>query len=137
MTMSKFFFHFFFTFLKAEAQLKIPALSPAAMVEEQVGLAKATVAYSRPSLRGRKMLGEAYIPFGKVWRMGANTVTTLKLDDDVLIEEKMLAKGIVLEILFCSKFVVLRPFVTRKINYVKNKVNNHQFSAQSYGLFAQ
>jgi Protein of unknown function (DUF2911) len=93
--MSKFtfLFIFLFTFLKAEAQLKIPALSPAAMVEQQIGLAKATVTYSRPSLRGRKMLGEAYIPFGIVWRMGANTVTTLKLDDDVLIEGKMLAKG--------------------------------------------
>jgi hypothetical protein len=84
---------FLLSVIQAEAQLKIPALSPAAMVEQQIGLAKATVTYSRPSLRGRKMLGEAYIPFGKVWRMGANTVTTLKLDDDVLIEGKILAKG--------------------------------------------
>jgi hypothetical protein len=82
-----------FSFSKANAQLKIPALSPAAAVEQQIGLAKATVTYSRPSLRGRKMLGEAYIPFGIVWRMGANTVTTLKLDDDVLIGGKALAKG--------------------------------------------
>jgi hypothetical protein len=82
-----------FCFSKANAQLKIPALSPAAMVEQQIGLAKTTVTYSRPSLRGRKMLGEEYIPFGKVWRMGANTVTTLKLDDDVMIGGKALAKG--------------------------------------------
>jgi Protein of unknown function (DUF2911) len=84
---------FLLSVLRVEAQLKIPALSPAAAVEQQIGLAKATVTYSRPSLRGRKMLGEDYIPFGKVWRMGANTVTTLKLDDAVLIEGKMLAKG--------------------------------------------
>jgi Protein of unknown function (DUF2911) len=84
---------FCFYILPAMAQLKIPALSPAAMVEQQVGLAKATVTYSRPSLRGRKMLGEAYIPYGKVWRMGANTVTSLKLDDDIMMEGNPLKKG--------------------------------------------
>jgi tetratricopeptide (TPR) repeat protein len=75
------------------AQIKIPQLSPAAKVEQQIGLAKATITYSRPSLRGRKLLGQNDIPYGKVWRMGANEVTTLELSDDMLIEGKALAKG--------------------------------------------
>jgi tetratricopeptide (TPR) repeat protein len=75
------------------AQIKIPQLSPVAKVEQQIGLAKATIIYSRPSLRGRKLLGQNDIPYGKVWRMGANEVTTLELSDDMLIEGKALAKG--------------------------------------------
>lgn len=85
--------YFVLNSLISMAQLKIPALSPAAMIEQQIGLANVKVTYHRPSLRGRKMLGEAYIPYGKVWRMGANEVTTLKLDDDILIEGKPLKKG--------------------------------------------
>jgi hypothetical protein len=75
------------------AQIKIPQLSPMAKVEQQIGLAKATITYSRPSLRGRKLLGQNDIPYGKVWRMGANEVTTLELSDEMLIEGKTLAKG--------------------------------------------
>jgi hypothetical protein len=82
----------FFT-AKADAQIKIPALSPSAEIVQQIGLAKATIEYSRPSLRGRKLLGQNDIPYGKVWRMGANEVTTLKLSDDMIIEGKPIAKG--------------------------------------------
>jgi hypothetical protein len=75
------------------AQLHIPALSPAAKIEQQIGLGSATISYSRPSLKGRKLLGESNIPYGIVWRMGANDVTTLKIDEDMMIEGKPLAKG--------------------------------------------
>lgn len=75
------------------SQIKIPQLSPAAVVQQQVGLANVSISYARPSLRGRKMLGQASIPFGKVWRLGANQVTTIELNDDLLIEGKLLAKG--------------------------------------------
>ncbi len=75
------------------AQIKIPQLSPAAVVEQQVGLANVRISYARPSLRGRKMLGKESIPFGKVWRLGANQVTTIELNDDLMIEGKPLAKG--------------------------------------------
>jgi Protein of unknown function (DUF2911) len=78
---------------KIMAQLHIPALSPAAKIEQQIGLTSATIAYSRPSLRGRKLLGQANIPFGTVWRMGANDVTVLTLSDEMQIEGKTLAKG--------------------------------------------
>jgi hypothetical protein len=75
------------------AQLRIPQLSPAAKIEQQIGLSSATITYSRPALRGRKLLGQPSIPYGTVWRMGANDVTTLKIDEDMMIEGKPLAKG--------------------------------------------
>lgn len=78
---------------KADAQIKMPVLSPASKIEQQIGLTKATITYSRPSLRGRKLLGQNDIPFSKVWRMGANEVTTLELNDDMTIEGKPVAKG--------------------------------------------
>lgn len=76
-----------------QAQLHIPALSPMAVSQQQIGLGKATVTYGRPSLRGRKLLGTDNIPHGKVWRMGANEVTTLELSEDMNINGKTLAKG--------------------------------------------
>jgi tetratricopeptide (TPR) repeat protein len=84
---------FVFLMPQIKAQIKIPQLSPAAKVEQQIGLAKATLTYSRPSLRGRTLLGKSDIPYGKVWRMGANEVTTLELSEDMTIEGKPLAKG--------------------------------------------
>jgi Protein of unknown function (DUF2911) len=76
-----------------QAQLHIPMVSPLGKVQQQIGLASATVTYGRPSLNGRKLLGQNSIPYGKVWRMGANEVTTLELSDDMIIEGKPLAKG--------------------------------------------
>ena len=43
-----------------------------------------TITYSRPSMRGRKIFGEL-VPYGKVWRTGANAATTLKTDADLTI----------------------------------------------------
>lgn len=43
-----------------------------------------TITYSRPSMRGRKIYGEL-VPYGKVWRTGANAATTLKTDADLTI----------------------------------------------------
>jgi Protein of unknown function (DUF2911) len=77
----------------SQAQISIPALSPRSTVRQEIGLAHAAINYGRPSLKGRKMLGEDYIPFGKVWRFGANMVTTLELTDEMLINGKPLAKG--------------------------------------------
>jgi Protein of unknown function (DUF2911) len=75
------------------AQIKIPQLSPGAVVQQQVGLANVIFSYARPSLRGRKMLGQESIPFGKVWRLGANQVTTIEINDELVIEGKPLPKG--------------------------------------------
>jgi Protein of unknown function (DUF2911) len=79
--------------ITSQAQIAIPALSPRSNVWQEIGLANASINYGRPSLKGRKMIGFDSIPFGKVWRFGANMVTTLDLSDEMLIEGKPLAKG--------------------------------------------
>lgn len=48
--------------------------------------------YSKPSLKGRK-IGVDIVPFGKVWRTGANEATTFEVNKDVLIQGKPLAAG--------------------------------------------
>jgi hypothetical protein len=75
------------------AQVATPAVSPSASVMQQVGLANVTITYARPSLKGRKMLGSQSIPFGKVWRTGANKITTIEVSEDVIIHDKPIAKG--------------------------------------------
>jgi hypothetical protein len=75
------------------AQINIPSLSPMAKIEQQIGLAFVSISYGRPSLRGRKLLGQPNIPYNTVWRMGANEVTTLTLSDDVIIANEALVKG--------------------------------------------
>jgi hypothetical protein len=79
--------------IQTNAQIDIPALSPSASIKQQIGLGKVTVNYARPSLRGRKLLGQENIPFGKVWRLGANEATTIELSDSMIINGKSLAKG--------------------------------------------
>lgn len=74
------------------AQIQTPAASPTAMVSQRVGLTKVTVEYSRPSVKGRKIFGDL-VPFDKVWRTGANKITTIKFDNDVMINGKKLPAG--------------------------------------------
>jgi hypothetical protein len=66
--------------------------SPPAKAEGIVDGAKIVVDYSKPSAKGRKMLG-GIEPFGKVWRTGANEATTFEVDKNVKIEGKELPKG--------------------------------------------
>ncbi|MGG6231789.1 DUF2911 domain-containing protein [Tenacibaculum sp. SDUM215027] len=74
------------------AQLKTPAPSPAAKLEQTVGLTDVSVEYSRPSMKGRTIFGNL-VPFGKVWRTGANKNTTVTFSDDVTVDGKTLKKG--------------------------------------------
>ena len=75
-----------------EAQVKTPQASPEATVEQIVGLTKVEVNYHRPSIKGRVVFGEL-VPFGKVWRTGANENTIISFSEDVLIDGKTLSKG--------------------------------------------
>lgn len=59
-------------------------LSPPAKAEATIGGKKLTVDYSAPSKRGRTIMGEL-VPYGKVWRTGANAATTLRTEGDVMI----------------------------------------------------
>ncbi|MCS6968499.1 MAG: DUF2911 domain-containing protein [Cytophagales bacterium] len=75
----------------AKAQNQQP-LSPPASVAEKVGQAVITIHYSQPSVRGRKIWGEL-VPYGKVWRTGANKATTFETTADITVEGKKLPKG--------------------------------------------
>lgn len=75
------------------AQINTPAASPGATVSQTVGLAKVTIEYSRPLLKGRQMMGTKIIPYGKVWRTGANKIPNLTISDDILMEGKMVKAG--------------------------------------------
>ncbi|TDE07215.1 DUF2911 domain-containing protein [Flavobacterium sandaracinum] len=75
-----------------EAQVKTPQSSPKSTIMQAVGLTDVEINYSRPSARGRAVFGNL-IPFGKVWRTGANENTTVSFSDDVVIDGKTLKKG--------------------------------------------
>jgi hypothetical protein len=66
--------------------------SPAATATGKAGGANITINYSSPSVRGRKVWGEL-VPYGKVWRAGANQATTIEFDKDVTVEGKKVPKG--------------------------------------------
>jgi hypothetical protein len=66
--------------------------SPAATATGKAGKANITINYSAPSVKGRKIWGEL-VPYGKVWRTGANDATTFDIDADVKVEGQALAKG--------------------------------------------
>lgn len=75
----------------AAAQGQAPA-SPAAQVTAKVGAASLTIDYSRPSMRGRKIMGEL-VPFDKVWRTGANRATHLKVEGAITIGDLAVPAG--------------------------------------------
>lgn len=75
-----------------EAQVKTPAPSPKATIMQTVGLTDVEVVYSRPAAKGRPVFGNL-VPFGKLWRTGANANTTISFSDDVVIDGKTLKKG--------------------------------------------
>ncbi len=75
-----------------EAQVKTPQSSPKSVLTQVVGLTDVEINYSRPSARGRAIMGDL-VPFGKLWRTGANENTTISFSDDVVIDGKTLKKG--------------------------------------------
>ena len=76
----------------ALAQLATPLPSPNASVTQTIGITKAEVVYSRPSVKGRTIWGDL-VPYDKVWRTGANAVTKISFDTDVTVEGQKLAAG--------------------------------------------
>ncbi len=74
------------------AQLNHPKASPFTKIEQEVGLSKITVKYSRPAVRGRTIFGDL-VPYGRIWRVGANASTKITVDTDVTILGNNLPKG--------------------------------------------
>ena len=73
-------------------QLRTPRPSPKASVMQTIGLTDVTITYSRPGVKGRQIWG-ALVPYGSVWRTGANEATTISFSDDVTINGQSLPKG--------------------------------------------
>lgn len=74
------------------AQIRLPATSPAATIAQGIGLAMVTVDYSRPALKGRVMFGDQ-IPYGKVWRTGANRSTKFTVSEPIMVNGTSLPAG--------------------------------------------
>jgi len=76
----------------AYAQISLPQPSPSATVTQKVGLADVTLSYSRPSARGRKIFGDL-LPYGQLWRTGANAATKLTFSDEVTVNGTKVPAG--------------------------------------------
>lgn len=72
--------------------LKVPVLSPKQTVKQSFGISEITIEYSRPSVRGRVIFGEL-VPYGKIWRTGANQSTQITFTDDVKVEGNNVPAG--------------------------------------------
>jgi hypothetical protein len=94
--------------------LRLPRASQKATVTQTVGVTEIAITYSRPGVKGRKIWGDPptgatgtatlddarerakdapIVPYGHVWRTGANEATTFSVTDDVLINGQKLAAG--------------------------------------------
>lgn len=112
-------------FLLASAQYKVqilPRLSPDKMVYQKIGYTEVKVNYGSPRVKGRKIWG-GLVPYGEIWRSGANEATTISFSDDVEIEDNILPAG------EYSFFIV--PRQNEKWTLVFNKMHE-QWGAYSY-----
>ncbi|MFK7050305.1 DUF2911 domain-containing protein [Flavobacterium columnare] len=82
----------FLVSLITQAQIKVPQASPKGILTQTVGLTEIEIEYSRPSVKGRTIFGDL-VPFGKIWRAGANANTTIEFSDDIMINGAALKKG--------------------------------------------
>ncbi len=73
-------------------QLQLPAKSPGAKLVQTVGLTDITIEYSSPAVKGRKIWGQL-VPYGEVWRTGANAATRFTFSKDVEIEGTQVPAG--------------------------------------------
>lgn len=81
------------TLWTAEAQqLRTPAASPTQTIKQDFGISSVELTYSRPAMKGRKVFGDL-VPYGKLWRTGANAASRIKFADDVQIGGTTLKAG--------------------------------------------
>jgi hypothetical protein len=82
----------FLTGSSAFAQIKSPAASPLTELEQVVGITNFEVDYCRPSVKGRDIYG-GLVPYGEIWRTGANAPTTIEFDTEVTFADQTLPAG--------------------------------------------
>lgn len=82
----------FIIFSTEAQQLTTPQTSPTIELKQNFALSNIELSYSRPGVKGRKIFGDL-VPYGKVWRTGANGATTINFGEDVTIGGKKVAAG--------------------------------------------
>ncbi|WP_256012091.1 DUF2911 domain-containing protein [Desertivirga xinjiangensis] len=76
----------------AISQVKLPAASPTQTINQDFALSNISITYSRPSVKGREIFGQL-VPYGAVWRTGANASTKIKFGEEVSINGKTVPAG--------------------------------------------
>lgn len=74
------------------SQWALPAASPRQTVEQQFSISKIKIDYGRPGVKGRKIFGDL-VPYGKVWRAGANSSTKITLWQNINFGGKSVSAG--------------------------------------------
>jgi len=91
--MKKLLFTAFLSFsVFAYSQFSLPAASPRQKIEQQFSMSKITIDYGRPGVKARKIFGEL-VPYGKVWRAGANSSTKITFEQSVNFGGKTVSAG--------------------------------------------
>jgi hypothetical protein len=78
--------------INVNAQIETPQPSPFSKMEQKVGLTNITIEYSRPGVKGRSIFGDL-LPFGTIWRTGANARTKISFDTDIIVDGQTLKAG--------------------------------------------
>jgi hypothetical protein len=78
--------------LAVSQDINFPKPSPTAKITQGFATSSIEINYSRPSVKNRTIFGDV-VPFGEVWRTGANAATTITFGQDVTINDKLVAKG--------------------------------------------
>lgn len=86
------YFSLFISQSMAQGVVTTPNTSPKAMVMQSVGLTEISITYHRPSVNEREIWG-GVVPFGQVWRAGANDNTIIEFSTDVMIEGQSIPAG--------------------------------------------
>ena len=74
------------------SQIKSPQASPTGVISQTVGVSKISVEYSRPGAKNREIFG-GLVPYGKVWRTGANKATKITFEENTVFGGKKVKKG--------------------------------------------
>lgn len=70
----------------------LPRTSPNAVISQTVGVSDVTLRYGRPGVREREVFGDL-VPYGEVWRTGANEANAITFSDDVMVQGQPLEAG--------------------------------------------
>ncbi|UOQ51640.1 DUF2911 domain-containing protein [Hymenobacter cellulosivorans] len=103
-------------------ELPLPQASPRALVMQTIGLSDVTVDYHTPAVRGRAIWGQL-VPYGQVWRAGANENTVITFSDGVMLNGQAVPAG-------KYSFYVL-PKADQDWELILNRVINH-WGAEGY-----